>query len=310
MKKLISVFAAMALVGSMAAAPKKPAPKAPAKPVVAAPAAVTTAVAAAPAVAGAGKGIGLTVEGFGTFTFSNGSSATVENGSPATIATDTQRKQESQNSSGFGGGATLGFNLVDNLALVAGFNYRSISGRKYSNAATGGDVTRQTSFNTIGLTLGVRPQVKVGPGYLYAGGGWLVTLPFTETTECTNSSSCSTAAFTSGATYKQEDKWNLGLKGMYGEVGYQFNITDNVYLGIGAKAFVATVDNKDNTQTITQNNTVTTSTTVTTYKESLSATDITNGTTVAGTTTNTVSRGWSTKGITDFAAQVSVGVRF
>lgn len=312
MKKLISVFAALALVGSLAAQRgKKPAAKAPAKPAVAAPAVpAAAATVAAIAPAKSGKGIGLTIEGFGLFTLSNGSSATVENGSPATITADVQRKQESQNSSGFGGGATIGYDLVDNLAIVAGFNYRSISGRKYSNSATGGDVTRQTTWNNMGITLGFRPQVKLGPGSLYAGGGWLITLPFTETTECVGNSNCSSASFTAGATYKQEDKWNLGLKGMYGEVGYQFNITDNLYIGIGGKAFVATVDNIDNTQTITQNTGTATSTTITTYKSSASATDITNGTTVSGTTTNTVSRGWSTKGITDISAQVSAGFRF
>jgi hypothetical protein len=57
MKKLISIFAALALVGSLAAQKKKPAAKAPAKPapaapVVAAPAAPVVAAPAMPASGG------------------------------------------------------------------------------------------------------------------------------------------------------------------------------------------------------------------------------------------------------------------
>lgn len=58
MKKLISVFAAMALVGSMAAAPKKPAAPA-AKPVVAAPVAAAVTAPTTSNMVAAGKALGL-----------------------------------------------------------------------------------------------------------------------------------------------------------------------------------------------------------------------------------------------------------
>jgi hypothetical protein len=313
MKKLISIFAALALVGSLAAqkkkAPAKPAaPAAPAAPAVKAPAAPVVAAPAMPSAEMAGKGMGLFVEGFGSFTFGNGTSDTVENGSPATIAGDTERKNASQNTSGFGGGASIGYDIAENLALVAGFNYRSLAGRKYENSYAAGNITRQTTFDNMGLTLGLRPSVKAFGGVVYAGGGWLVTLPYTQTTEFTNTSN--TATFTAGDSFKLEDKWNIGLKGMYGEIGYQYNISSSLYVGIGAKLFVATVDNIGKTRTQTVVASGTTVTTTTTYQEAASANAIAAADDADTTTVKSVlSRDWKTNGITDFAVNVAVGYR-
>jgi len=75
MKKLISVFAAVALVGSIAAAPRRPAAKPAAKPAVAAPAAAAPVAAVAASMPkSSGGGIGLFIEGRGIYTLGQGTS--------------------------------------------------------------------------------------------------------------------------------------------------------------------------------------------------------------------------------------------
>jgi len=323
MKKLISVFAALALVGSLAAQKGKKAPAKPAAPVVAAPKApaMPAAVTAAPAMAGAAKGVGLFIEGFGSYTFANGSSQAYADGNGAAqLAADAVTMKTSA-AGGFGGGGNIGYNIVENLGLVASFQYRSIKSREWSSTQLnsglvqeqnnlGGQVltgtttaTTQKKWENMIIGVGLRPSVNALGGTVYGGGGLAIVLPYTET---------ATASFTTAAgltsKVQVDDKWNLGL-GAYGEVGYNYNITSNIYLGLGMKAIVVTVDNKDKTRVITNTSTAGVVTTDTfTYKESLSADNSANNT---GTATDTQKqRGFKTNGVTDFSAYVLVGFRF
>jgi hypothetical protein len=286
MKKLISIFAAMALVGSIAAAPKKPAAKpAPAKPVVAAPS-VATAVAAAPAVANAGKGIGLFIEGRGLYALANGTSASQLDGDTS----GTSRTAKLSNSAGFGGGATIGYDLVNNLSLVASFDYRAIKSREWAQAAATSNTTIQNKSDTMVLGIGLRPRVVVGPGHFYAGAGFAYVLPFKDTTT-------QKTVLTSGTTFTDQttvQNWNAGI-GAYGELGYNFQITDNLYFGLGARLLVATANNDGKTTEVTNN--LTSTTTTQNNAASFDTTDLTKAK-------------YASQGITDIAAVINVGVRF
>lgn len=250
------------------------------------------------------------LELFGSYTFAQGTFASIEDGQPDTVASDTSRGQKSQNASGLGGGAAFGYDVAENLGLVLGGYYRSLSGRTFTNSNGGGSWTRQSTSDSFAITLGVRPFVKALGGRLFVGAGWLVTMPFTETTDFKSSSSGT--AFTGAAdSLKVEDSYNFSLRGMYGELGVNYEITDNLYFGLTARAFVATTDNINQTRVETKTTSGTTIVTTTTYRETASQ-DKFDATASNSTTTNVkqLSRDWTNKGITDIAFNFSVGYRF
>lgn len=330
MKKLISVFAALALVGSLAAQKGKKPAKAPAKPAVAAPAvpaAVTTAAAIAPAAKG-GKGAGLTIQGYGLFALANGTSTAQRDGRNATTATnDTVDTYKLSGASAFGGGAVIAYEIMDNLNIAASFDYRSFSSRKWSNtnsSATGGATTLQKKWDNMVIGLGLRPTVKVGPGHFYAGAGAALVLPFKETltlefgeaatglnaVSSANISSSFTDAAATVNTKKLErvDEWNMAF-GAYGELGYNFEISSNLFIGLGVKVIVATANNADKTSKTTRTGDTTTTQT-TTFKTEFSTTQ-SNNEAAAGTTNDAKSlAAYQSNGITDLNALVSVGFRF
>jgi len=339
MKKLISVFAAVALVGSIAAAPKKPAAKPAAKPAVAAPAAAAPVAAVAASMPkSSGGGIGLFIEGRGGYSLSNGTSSAQASGDQ-TSATVTYQLS---NASGFGGGGTIGYNIVKGLGLVASFDYRSIKSRKWSQtnqqagAVAFGDSTQQTALGTVQATAGIggsltntgsfevqntkntmvlgigfRPSMELGPGSVYAGAGFAYVLPYDDTTTGTFSAGNSTVTSGSG---ERVIKYGSAI-GAYGELGYNFNITDNIYVGLGIRLLVTTANNSGKTATYTSS--VTTSagtvTAVTTYNvvETTNTANVSTGTTSGNTRTVTGGeKSFGSDGTTDLTGTVSVGVRF
>lgn len=340
MKKLISVFAALALVGSLAAQKKKPAAKAPAAP--AAPAVTAPAVSVTPptvtgmpaAGAASGAGMGLFIEARGGFTLGNGSSATYLNGDATTA---TAQPYAAANTSGFGGGATVGYNFMKGLGLVASFDYRSVKSREWSvtnstagpvslagvglagqaaAASSGSTLKTQNTKNTIIIGLGVRPSVAVGPGELYAGAGAALVLPYDSTTSGTFTNPSAAGAQSSTITFENKTSYNMAI-GAYGELGYNFNVTENIYVGLGARILVATANNKDKDKVTTYKSTSAAGNTgdvtiTSTGKETVDPTN-TDVTTTAGTTT-TVTRktqeAFGTDGITDITGTVTVGFRF
>ncbi|MFZ5628269.1 MAG: hypothetical protein ACOY5B_04005 [Spirochaetota bacterium] len=302
MKKLISVFAALALVGSLAAQ-KKPAAKAPAKPAapaapaVAAPAAPAIAApAAAPAMGGqSGKGMGLFIEGRGTYTLGNGSSSSSATGD-VTAATVEYKLS---NSAGFGGGATIGFEIANKLALVGSFDYRNIKSRTWdatnvtvnqTPAITAGTSTVVTR-NSMVIGLGFRPMIDAFGGSLYAGAGVAYVLPYNQFTETTFSNP-SNAAFT--ATKRETTAEFNSAIGAYGELGYNYPVTENIYVGLGVRLLVATANNDGKKTTVKTISPSSTTETVTEYAASVT----------------TGKSSYSSDGITDIAASVNVGIRF
>lgn len=307
MKYLAAVILTSGLTIPSFAAPKGKAPK-PEKPLKAAPVILESEPPAAKT--SVEKPGPIFLELFGSYTFAQGTFATVEDGQPNTVASDTSRGQKSQNASGLGGGVAFGYDVAENLGIVLGGYYRSLSGRTFSNSNGGGSWTRQSTGDNFAITLGVRPFVKALGGRLFAGAGWLVTMPFVETTDIKSSSSGT--AFTGAAdSLKIEDKYNFSLRGMYGELGINYEISDSLYFGLSARAFVATTDNINQSRVETKTTSGTTIVTTTIYRENASQ-DNFDATASNSTTTNVrqLSRDWSNKGITDIAFNFSVGYRF
>jgi len=300
MKKLISILAALALVGSLAAQKRKAPAKPAAKPVheaVKAPAAPAIAVApVAPAEHKASKGIGLFIEGRGTYTLGAGTSSSYPDGA----ITATSSSYLLPNTGGFGGGASIGYQLLKGLNIVGSFDYRNIQSRKWSPSAGGVAGTLQNTTNTMVLGLGLRPQIDALGGTFYAGFGFAYVLPTNSTTELSNAylsgAGLSTLNFSSGASQTVKQNMNAGI-GAYAELGYNYSLTANLYIGVGFRAVVATANNDGK------------------------STDVT--TTVAGSTTNSTTNNTSSPnpsdstqsaykstGITDMGVNVNVGVRF
>lgn len=314
MKKLISVFAALALVGSMAAAPKKPAPAA-AKPAVAAPAPVAAVAASMPK--SSGQGVGLFIDLRGSYTFSNGTSSALADGSTQNDTTATSITYKASNSQGFGGGVSIGYDIAANLGVVASYDIRSIKTREWKQgsanlggAGAGGDVAIQQKWTNQILGIGFRPHVNALGGEWFGGAGLAVVLPFETTQTQTYSNTNATwATNTNGRTKTEEVKaYNLAL-GVYAELGYKFMFTDMIGLNIGLRAVVATANNIDKTKVVTNTGTTTTTAT-TTYKESYSSAD---GTTEAAAGNASATRAlasYETLGITDFSANVGVSLKF
>lgn len=314
MKKLISVFAALALVGSLAAQKGKKPAKAPAAPVVAAPKApaMPAAVTAAPAAAGAAKGMGLFIDLRGSYTFSNGTTDAKADGTTTTLTNADVVTYKTSASQGFGGGVSIGYDIASNLGLVASYDIRSIATREYKSAANGvstinADAVTQQKWTNQVIGLGFRPHVNALGGEFYGGAGFAIVLPFetTQTSTFTNPTANWTALNNANTKKETVNGYNLAM-GAYGEVGYKFMFTDNIGLNLGLRALVATANNIDKTEKVTDTGTVT-KTTTTTYKESVSATDAT-AVTVGNDTTQKAS--FKTLGITDFSANVGISLKF
>lgn len=251
------------------------------------------------------------IETFGGWTFSQGNFDAMANSEPAAVGNDTKITKASQNANGFGGGAFLGYGLADNFSVVLGTAVRYTSGRKFSNENGGGTWTQQSANLTVGLMLGLRPYVEIWGGRFFVGAGWLAILPFREITEFTNSSNG--ANFTAaGDSLKYTDTYNFTVKGMYGEMGIQYDITDMVYINLAARAFVAGTNNIDQTRVEVRNIGGNMTKTTTTYRESASQDDIDaeQNSSASATNQKDLSRDWRNKGITDISIQLGVGVHF
>jgi hypothetical protein len=250
-----------------------------------------------PASGAAAKGMGLFVEGRGTFTLGNGTSSSRATGDVSTTGYDFKLASPS----GFGGGGTIGYEIANNLGLVASFDYRSVSSRKWETTKVdatstigGGTMSQaiQNVKNTMIIGLGLRPSVNALGGVIYAGAGVAYLLPYTDTTTVDLSNFTASA----GLTIKREIKseWNSGI-GAYGELGYNYNITDNLYLGLGVRLVVVTANNDGKKQETTTTPSTGSATTTTTEYSATQA---------AGKSS------FGSDGTTDFGAAVSVGFRF
>jgi len=254
---------------------------------------------------GASKGLGLTIDLRGGYSLANGTAATAADGTASTDTAATAVTYKSSNSYALGGGATIGFDIANNLALAGSFDFRSFQTREWTTTSTAGTKTvSQQKWNNMVIGLGLQPHVAALGGEIYGGGGVALILPY-ETTLTTTQ----TPVTGTGATQVTVAGLNMAIGG-YGEVGYRFMFTDMIGLNIGARLVVATTNNIDKTQVRTTTTAAGTSTATTTYKESYSTGQ---NTAEAATGTATATRAlaaWSTTGITDITGTVGISLRF
>jgi hypothetical protein len=201
------------------------------------------------------KDTGIFVEGFGAFTKSYSSGDSLAEGSATAPAT-----YKLPNTTGFGFGGSVGYQLLENLGLVASFQYRSIKSREWSQtntSATGagvsntaltafsltagtGSATIQNKRNSVVMGLGIRPTVKWGAMRFYAGGGAALIFPHDDVTTYVYTGINASATQIANATTTKTTSWNLGL-GAYGETGLLVDVTDSIYLGLGSRFVLAEV---------------------------------------------------------------------
>lgn len=225
---------------------------------------------------------GLFVEARGTFTFGNGNSDAIQTGD----LNATPKQFETPGTKGLGGGLTLGYGLAENLGVVLGYDFRNINSRdlEMKHSATISSKTVGTS-NTHVISLGLRPMVAAFGGNIYAGGGLAVILPYESktVTTFTGHPTVTEQTYTTGRT---------SAFGVFGEVGFQYDIMPNVYSAIGARMVVATATNEG-------------------MKE-MEETKLKSGTTISQANKEygkDKDDGFNTVGITDFGVAVSFGYR-
>lgn len=187
-------------------------------------------------------------------------------------AATTRTYVPGESNKGFGGGLNVGYAFVSGLSGVLGFQVSGqSSSRSELRSDNGGtfDVTRttKTSFTAVTLNLGIRPQKNWGDFSVYGGGGMLLLMPMTVTTDEQTPGETVSGARTSRIV---TDKYNLAL-GVYGEVGVKYNI-GAVALGAGLRLNLVSTSNNGKTREQTDTRVGSANrTTTTTIQDSFSA---------------------------------------
>lgn len=144
---------------------------------------------------------------------------------------------EQKGKSGIGFGVNFGYDVVANVAAVLGYSFQSLSAENVkggrNNASTRIDTTK-TTITTHFVNLGIRPSVAALAGTIYGGGGLLMGIP---------SSTIEQSSTQTGNDYIIKTGLNLAF-GYYGEVGYQYKITDAISVGLGLQINVLSSSNK------------------------------------------------------------------
>lgn len=182
---------------------------------------------------------GFFFEGYGLFTLSvaaqTGGYGNSTRAQPDGTASATSTTHAPPNTMGFGGGGAFGYFFHTNLALMLSFDYRYLKSRKWSQSTSAGTTDSQNKFATAWIGLGLRPRLAIGPGAVYAGAGLAFLLPHNDILVSTP---------LSGSTTTVETEYNYTF-GAFGELGYQFEVVEGIYLGLGTRIFVAGPSNKD-----------------------------------------------------------------
>jgi len=177
---------------------------------------------------------------------------------------------------------------------------KSTSGVFQSNS------TFSSKWTNMVITLGIRPEISLLGGTFYGGAGAAIVLPYKSTTDIALSGKTGILASRMPNDATQTDEWGLGIGG-YGEVGYTYNITDNVFAGIGAKVIMATANNKGLTRKFVAN--MPDGSVLTATYEMTDSVKESDKTLTKNGNDYTGKAGYQSQGITDITAQVIVGVR-
>jgi len=94
--------------------------------------------------------------------------------------------------------------------------------------------TLDTSFTTMVANLGLRSRTRAWAGEVYAGAGLNIALPteITQTLVITDADG-TTGLGIDGATYVR--KFGTSIAGLYGELGYNYDVMPNLYVGGGVR---------------------------------------------------------------------------
>lgn len=102
--------------------------------------------------------------------------------------------------------------------------------------------TANAEFTSMNINIGLRPKVKAFMGEFYGGAGINIALPQTITqTISLSGGDTLTTGITSASI---ESKYGMSI-GMYGEVGYNYDVMPNLYVGIGLRTNFNTGLNTD-----------------------------------------------------------------
>lgn len=168
---------------------------------------------------------------------------------------------------GLGFGANIGYEVLTNLAVIVGYNFQSLTTKAdfFSGIAVR---NYEISMTTHFFNVGARPMFSGLGGQIYAGAGFLLSLPTSykliETTSSLN------------RTITDEGKLNLS-GGYYAELGYKYSVTEQVSIGLGLRINVMNVSNQG--QDWTSANSLTGATTTKKYSDSIPASCATGTTT-------------------------------
>jgi len=177
------------------------------------------------------------------------------------------------------------------------------SGLTMSGNYTG---TVASSFTTTTVNLGLRPKLQVWGGEMYAGAGLNILLP-TEITQELSIGGVATGDSLAFDAATITRKFGLNFTGLYGELGYNYDVMPNLYVGAGIRLDFNVANNIGETRTtVFKRNGAAVATFVQTASESHTTGD--EAWSASGTTYSQKESG-SYFGATDVQVQLNVGYR-
>jgi hypothetical protein len=145
---------------------------------------------------------------------------------------------------GYAFGLTAGWEFTRGLSLIGNWEYarsQSVDG-EVENALD--KVEGTIDFHTI--SLGLRWTRALGPGRLYGELGAGVILPFETVVHYDYAAAMGSLPAPIIGSGEMIDEYNLGF-GAYGQAGYQWNLTEDLYLsaGLRVKSYQSDNDGKE-----------------------------------------------------------------
>jgi len=248
-------------------------------------------------VSGAGSALSANYIAFGMGCIAADSGCVTRDATTGAVTSATNATQ-----SGVKG--AIGYNVgEEKLAALWSSSIADSSGNARTGTYSG---TLDTSFTTTVINLGLRSKTQAFAGEFYAGAGLNIALgtEITQTIAVTGTGSEDLGI--NGGTYVR--KFGTSISGLYGELGYNYDVMPNLYLGGGVRLNFNVPNNVGETATITYTKA---GATVATFTETKSESH-TNGAEsyVLDSGTSYTNKGEADAfGMTDIQVQLNVGYR-
>jgi hypothetical protein len=140
---------------------------------------------------------------------------------------------------GWSAGATAGWLLADDLALIGSYQYRTASSREGSITGVLDRVQGEVQYHT--MAIGVRLYRAAGPGRLRSELAAGVALPFETKLEYDYGPRLAPAGVSGTGTLT--DEYNLGY-GVQGQLGYEMPVTGKLYVALALELRVFQSNNR------------------------------------------------------------------